>query len=73
MNCAQARDDFIAPKTDDDSRRKQLLKYAKSFSVTGIVENRYQHDLVGDVKIRVARGQTRAVKKHGARTRQGYN
>jgi hypothetical protein len=73
VNRAQSRNDFITPETDDFSFRKQLLKNAKGFSVVGIVEDRRQQEFIGDVKIRVARGQTRAVKEHGTRTRQGHD
>src|SRR5919106_2498936 len=73
VNRPQASDDFVAAQPDDLAIREQVLQDAQGFGVVGIIEYRNQHDLVGDVEIRIARRQTRAFAINGARTRQSYD
>ena len=68
VNRTQTSDYFITAKSDNFSFGKQLPQDAESLSIAGVVENWHEHDMVGNVKIRVTRRQARAFAIHRTRT-----
>ena len=57
VECAESQDEIDGMNADDRPVGEELREYAERGSVPGIVERRDNHARVGDIEVRVARGE----------------
>ena len=70
---AEAEDEIAAIDGNDFAAGEKLREGVKSDAVVGIVEDGNKHELVSDVKVGVAGGQTLAVEKDGSGHRKRFD
>jgi len=67
VHCAQAPDEISGIDRDYFAGREELRQRVKGDAIVGTIEDRGEHDAVGDVKVGVAGGEAAAFEDYGLR------